>query len=134
MRVLDYSLFGNITVLLQSKNVTFETLPLVDLGDIHLTCEGRSYQLDYFELGRTLLDDGQIELTATRGNLDRAKTCFEDCAFDLQFDDLSHPKLRTTVFVGSDEDKIDLTFISGFIEVDLGTTTPSTLTIHTAYQ
>jgi len=134
MRVLDYSLFGNVTVLLQSKNVTLETLPLVDLGDIHLTCEGKSYQLDYFELGRTLLDDGQIELTATRGTLDRAKACFEDCAFDLQLDDLSHPELRTTVFIGSDEDKIDLTFISGFIEVDSDADTLTTLTIHTAYQ
>jgi hypothetical protein len=113
--VIDYSIFREVHVKLSSKNVTEENLEYVDVGDIHLRLEGREYQLDYLRMGRSLDDDGTIDIVMTLGSFEDAVECFEDCKFDLTIEDLINPKLLTTIYIGSDEDNIELEFISGVI-------------------
>jgi hypothetical protein len=113
--VIDYLIFREVQIKLASKNVTEENLEYVDIGDIHLRLEGREYQLDYLAMGRSLNDDGTIDITLTLGSFEDAKECFEDCDFNLTLEDLINPKLLTTVYIGSDEDDIELEFISGVI-------------------
>ncbi len=110
-----YNLFHRVIVTLSSEGVTESNLDWVDIGDIHLRAHGREYKLDYVHMSRDLLDDGVIEIEVDFGTFEEALECFEDCPFDLTFEDLNSSELFTTVYVGSDHDDITLSFVKGAV-------------------
>lgn len=121
MLSLNYNRFGEVTVLIQSVNVTKDTLHLINVGDIRLKREDREYHLESSGFSGDINDKGMIELTVILGTFGDALMANEECKFDLVESDLTHEDLFTTIFIASDEEGVDLSFISGKIEVDFGT-------------
>jgi len=121
MQSLSYHRFGQVSLKLQSNNVTEENLSLVNTGDITIQREDRSYNLHTSAMGCAMDDKGIIDITLQLGTFCNALEAYPECKFDLLEDDLTHVDLFTTIVVSSADSKIDLTFISGQIEVDFGT-------------
>lgn len=130
MHSINYNRFGEVTLLIQSLNVTKETLPLLNIGDICLKREDREYHIETSGISGDINDKGVIEISIDLGTFGDALLAYEDSKFDLNEGDLTHKDLFTTVFIGSDEKGVELTFISGQIEVDFGTRPQEYITIN----
>ena len=118
--IVDYGAFHQAVIVLTANGVTKENLNMVDVGDIHLKCNAREYQLDYLSMSRELSEDGKtITVCVDMGTFEEAKECFEDCKWDLKIEDLTNSSLVTTVFAGSDnKDITDIKFVEGSIKVN----------------
>lgn len=99
---LNHKKFKSFKLKVHAIGITSENSDLIDLGDLHLSANGRNYQLT-FGTENGCIQDNIIDMDIEIESLDVCKDTFEDCKFDLLESDLTDASLSATIHLSSSD-------------------------------
>jgi hypothetical protein len=97
---LNHEKFKSFKLKVHAIGITSENTDSIDLGDLHLSANGRNYQLTFGTVNGCI-QDNIIDMDIEIEDFNVCKDTFEDCDFDLLESDLIDTSLTATVHLSS---------------------------------
>jgi hypothetical protein len=98
---LNHTKLKSFKLKIHAIGINSENTERIDLGDLHLSANGRNYQITFGTV-EGCIQDNIIDVDIEIEDLDVCKETFADCKFDLLESDLVDDSLSATVHLSSD--------------------------------